>query len=192
MLCGFSYTAYFQIVAFKFLGYSIFRLNHPVRTVRNRISELLCRIAEEHSQLVIYPAVVGSMSAASSDTFSKLLSSNVDKLVIDGDADGNDDDESPEMQSAHAKIVDAIARKSKTDADSIEQVGFSTGNSNLSTRLSTVNLLINAVCFVEDEIVCNIEKSLFKLVSAKRSTFMSLPLCQTCPFYSWRNAFFQA
>jgi hypothetical protein len=51
------------------------RLNHPVRTVRNRISELLCRIADEHPQLVIYPAVVGSMSAASSDTFSKLLSS---------------------------------------------------------------------------------------------------------------------
>ena len=98
-----------------------FRLNHPVQTVRNRISELLCRIAEEYPQLVIYPAVVGSMSTASSETFSKLLSSNVSKLVngVDG---GIDEDGNPEMQSAYAKIVDAIAKKSTSDA--IEQVRY--------------------------------------------------------------------
>ena len=108
-----------------------FRLNHPVQTVRNRISELLCRIAEEYPQLVIYPAVVGSMSAASSETFSKLLSSNVNKLVngVDGDGDGGfDEDGNPEMQSAYAKIVEAIAKKSTSDA--IEQVRSETSRSN--------------------------------------------------------------
>ena len=34
----------------------------------------------------------------------------------------DDDDENPEMQSAHAKIVDAIAKKSSSDTESIEQV----------------------------------------------------------------------
>ena len=96
------------------------RLNHPVRTVRNRISELLCRIAEEHSHLLIYPAVVGSMSGASSDTFSKLLSTNIgdeEKL-----SNGDEEDKNPEMQSAHAKIVDAIAKKSASAVESIDQV----------------------------------------------------------------------
>lgn len=66
------------------------------------------------------------MSAASSDTFSKLLSSNVDKLVngVENESGDyvDDDDENPEMQSAHAKIVDAIAKKSSSDTESIEQV----------------------------------------------------------------------
>ena len=104
-----------------------FRLNHPVRTVRNRISELLCRIAEEHSQLVIYPAVVGSMSGASSDTFSKLLSTSLEdneaKMSVESVYD-DEEDKSPEMQSAHAKIVDAIAKKSSSAVESIEHVSF--------------------------------------------------------------------
>ena len=102
-----------------------FRLNHPVRTVRNRISELLCRIAEEHPQLVIYPAVVGSMSGvASSDTFSKLLSTNIvdEEKLTNGNGNGEEEDKSPEMQSAHAKIVDAIAKKSSSASESIEHV----------------------------------------------------------------------
>ena len=39
------------------------RLNHPVKVVRNRISDLLCRIANDHPNLVIYPAIVGSMAS---------------------------------------------------------------------------------------------------------------------------------
>jgi hypothetical protein len=87
----------------------------------------LCRIAEEHSQLVIYPAVVGSMSGASSDTFSKLLSTSLvdnDDKMSNGSSEDDDEDKSPEMQSAHAKIVDAIAKKSASAAESIEHVSF--------------------------------------------------------------------
>lgn len=54
------------------------RLNHPVRMVRNRISELLCRIAEDYPHLIIYPAVVGS---GSRDKFSKLLTSTISEEV---------------------------------------------------------------------------------------------------------------
>lgn len=36
------------------------RLNHPEQYVCKRISELLCRIAEDAPHLIIFPAVVGS------------------------------------------------------------------------------------------------------------------------------------
>jgi PI-3-kinase-related kinase SMG-1 len=36
------------------------RLNHPEAYIRQSISKLLCRIARDHSHLIIYPAVVGS------------------------------------------------------------------------------------------------------------------------------------
>lgn len=38
------------------------RLNHPARLVRATISDLLCKIAKDYPHLIIYPAVVGSMS----------------------------------------------------------------------------------------------------------------------------------
>jgi hypothetical protein len=46
---------------------------------------------------------------------------------------------------------------------------------NLRGRLSTVDLLIKLACFVKDENnVCILKVSLYKLVSARRSTVLSL------------------
>ena len=39
------------------------RLNHPVKVVRGRISDLLCRIGSDHPNWVIFPAVVGSIAS---------------------------------------------------------------------------------------------------------------------------------
>jgi PI-3-kinase-related kinase SMG-1 len=75
------------------------RLNHPVKVVRNRISDLLSRIAEDHPHLVIYPAIVGSM--ASEPQVSKIFEDNLDEDAEDAD--------SPKMQSAHEKIVQVMA-----------------------------------------------------------------------------------
>ncbi len=48
---------------------------------------------------------------------------------------------------------------------------------NLRGRLSTVDLLIKLACFVKDENnVCFLKVSLYKLVSARRSAVQSLPL----------------
>ena len=117
------------------------RLNHPIMIVRNRISELLCRIANDFPHLIIYPAVVGSVSTADSDKFSNLLSS-----VVDDENEGieakngqmrelenlanivkSEEEKSdgivPEMRSAHAKIVDFIVKqRSGVGQKSVEQV----------------------------------------------------------------------
>lgn len=36
------------------------RLDHPESYVRKRLSELLCRVAEDAPQLITFPAVVGA------------------------------------------------------------------------------------------------------------------------------------
>ena len=63
---------------------------------------------------------------ASSDTFSKLLSTNIvdEEKLTNGNGNGEEEDKSPEMQSAHAKIVDAIAKKSSSASESIEHVSL--------------------------------------------------------------------
>lgn len=63
---------------------------------------------------------------ASSDTFSKLLSTNIvdEEKLTNGIGNGEEEDKSPEMQSAHAKIVDAIAKKSSSASESIEHVSL--------------------------------------------------------------------
>ena len=120
------------------------RLNHPVLIVRNRISELLCRIAQDYPHLIIYPAVVGSVSMAATDKVSKLLTSVVDDEQTEQDIDcketpaeketeQNTDEGSssnsrgsvevnPEMQSAHANIVEFMMKQSEVGQKSIEQV----------------------------------------------------------------------
>ena len=35
------------------------RLNHPEAYVRQSVSELLCRVAQDAPHLIVYPAVVG-------------------------------------------------------------------------------------------------------------------------------------
>merc|ERR1712083_723100 len=75
------------------------RLNHPVKVVRNRISDLLCRIAGDHPNLVIFPAVVGSV-ASETVKVSKMVGRE-DEDHLDDDEEDVDLDQTPEiMQSA--------------------------------------------------------------------------------------------
>ena len=117
------------------------RLNHPVLSVRTRISELICRIASDYPHLIIYPAVVGSASTGDTDKFSNLLSTVVDdagdenKFKNSGSSgegtrssakhgsNNSCDEVNPEMQSAHAKIVEFIVKqRSGIGQKSVEQV----------------------------------------------------------------------
>ena len=94
------------------------RLNHPVKVVRNRISDLLCRIASDFPNLVIFPAVVGSV-ASETVKVSKMVGSNEEENQLGDDEDGLDDDQTPEMQSAHEKIVHVMA---STIPESVDHV----------------------------------------------------------------------
>lgn len=38
------------------------RLNHPEAYIRQSICSLLCRVAQDSPHLVLYPAIVGSLS----------------------------------------------------------------------------------------------------------------------------------
>lgn len=103
------------------------RLNHPVRIVRNRISELICRIAEDYSHLIIYPAIVGGgSSSAATNKISKLLAPAVNESEDLGDdedeTNGHLEDEeeaNPLMESAFAHIVDVMVKKNGTAVEEI-------------------------------------------------------------------------
>jgi PI-3-kinase-related kinase SMG-1 len=90
------------------------RLNHPVRSVRNRISELICRIAQDFPHLIIFPAVVGSASSVTTeaDKIYKHLTSVVDEDEGVIDEDSSDEvGPNPEMRGAYAQIVDAMVKQ---------------------------------------------------------------------------------
>ena len=97
------------------------RLNHPVKLVRDSISELLCTIARDYPHMIIYPAVVGSMSR---DKVSLATSSNTGDGEEEEDEGLAKDEEAsviPEqLQSAHAQIVDYMLKS--VSADAIGQV----------------------------------------------------------------------
>jgi len=105
------------------------RLNHPVPIVKQRISDLLCRISETFPHLIIFPAVVGSLTtgAQTSQTVTSIFAGTVLEKSPDSSQGGEGDDESPgnmEMVSAHAKIVEVLKKKSPT---AIEQVTILVG-----------------------------------------------------------------
>ena len=90
------------------------RLNHPARLVRTTISSLLCTIAADYPHLIIYPAVVGSMSR---DKVSVATSNGQEDEGLD-EGSGQVPEQ---LQSAHAQIVDFMS-KSTSGANSIGQV----------------------------------------------------------------------
>ena len=92
------------------------RLNHPVKVVRNRISDLLCRISSDFPNLVIFPAVVGSV-ASETVKVSKLVEDEAD---VDAENEDLDENITPEMQSAHEKIVHVMASTMSERVDHVK------------------------------------------------------------------------
>ena len=103
------------------------RLNHPVRAVRNRISELICRIAEDFPHLIIYPTVVGATSSLNeADKFYKHLTSVVEDAddadeEEDEDVSTASDDANPEMRSAYAQIQEAMVRRCGAAVEQVQR-----------------------------------------------------------------------
>ena len=63
-----------------------------MRAVRNRISDLICRIAEDFPHLIIFPAVVGgaSSSLTETDKLYKHLTSVQNDAADDDNSQGSD------------------------------------------------------------------------------------------------------
>ncbi|GLH00101.1 Serine/threonine-protein kinase ATR [Gryllus bimaculatus] len=70
------------------------RLSHPEPYVRRRVSELLCRVAEDAPHLITFPAVVGAATGTRLKDMNIPSSTSIeDDLDEDGDDDEDDDED---------------------------------------------------------------------------------------------------
>lgn len=107
------------------------RLNHPEGYVRKRVSELLCRVAEDAPHLITFPAVVGALEGGVKFNFSEItlpkdcLSQN---NVVQEDAylnemydnfDSDKEDSKNVLQTCFKSMVDTL---SKQAPETISQV----------------------------------------------------------------------
>ncbi|XP_032443983.1 serine/threonine-protein kinase SMG1 isoform X1 [Xiphophorus hellerii] len=80
------------------------RLNHPEAYIRQSICSLLCRVAQDSPHLILYPAIVGSLSLGgeAQSAGSKMPPSLPAFLgsMQGEDLDGEEEDEEEELQSA--------------------------------------------------------------------------------------------
>lgn len=53
------------------------RLNHPEAYIRQSICSLLCRVAQDSPHLILYPAIVGSLSFGTETQTAGILYSSV-------------------------------------------------------------------------------------------------------------------
>ena len=100
------------------------RLNHPVPIVKQRISDLLCRLSETFPHLIVFPAVVGGLAAGSqaSQALTALLGSGEEEEGSQGPLSQEEDSvgsTGQEMAGAHNRIVEVLRRRSP---QAIEQV----------------------------------------------------------------------
>ncbi|KAJ8940266.1 hypothetical protein NQ314_010760 [Rhamnusium bicolor] len=108
------------------------RLNHPECYVRHRVSDLLCRVAEDAPHLITFPAVVGALEGGLKFDFSEItlpkdcLSQNNesnDDNELNEDDDNNYDSDNEEstntLQTCFKTMVDTL---SKQDPETIAQV----------------------------------------------------------------------
>lgn len=103
------------------------RLSHPECYVRTRVSELLCRVAENSPHLITFPAVVGAVSSGQNKsfeaaTFGKESSSGepceVDYFITE-DGDYPQDANQGFMDACFAQLTDCLSSRIP---DSVDQV----------------------------------------------------------------------
>ncbi|XP_068605668.1 serine/threonine-protein kinase SMG1 [Brachionichthys hirsutus] len=122
------------------------RLNHPEAYIRQSICNLLCRVAQDSPHLILYPAIVGSLSlgAESQNPGSKLPSAlptflgsmEAEALVgeveqQDGSSQGGAPEEPPSvyssqdqamMQDCYSKIVEKLCSANPTMVLQVQQL----------------------------------------------------------------------
>ncbi|KAB0796118.1 hypothetical protein PPYR_10179 [Photinus pyralis] len=74
------------------------RLNHPEAYVRERVSEFLCRVAEDAPHLITFPAVVGAVEGGVKFDFSEI---SMPKDCFSQSNENNEDNELNEIEDAY-------------------------------------------------------------------------------------------
>ena len=118
------------------------RLNHPVPIVKQRISDLLCRLSETFPQLIIFPAVVGSLTTGqqTSQTLTTIFCTGGGGLEGETGSQAGpvsqeeDGQTNQEMVSAHARIVEVLKKKSPAAIDQVRTVDETLSNTDGSER----------------------------------------------------------
>ncbi|XP_023013215.2 serine/threonine-protein kinase Smg1 [Leptinotarsa decemlineata] len=108
------------------------RLNHPESYVRHRVSDLLCRIAEDAPHLITFPAVVGALEGGLKFDFSEItlpkdcLSQNnescEDNEPIEEDDNNYESDNEGQSNSLQICFKTMVDTLSKQDPETISQV----------------------------------------------------------------------
>uniref|UniRef100_A0AAQ6IR98 non-specific serine/threonine protein kinase n=1 Tax=Anabas testudineus TaxID=64144 RepID=A0AAQ6IR98_ANATE len=120
------------------------RLNHPEAYIRQSICSLLCRVAQDSPHLILYPAIVGSLSLGgeSQNAGSKLPSALPTFLgSMQGEGLGGEEEEQPEsggapeelanfcssqdqamMQDCYSKIVEKLSLANPTMVLQVQQL----------------------------------------------------------------------
>lgn len=81
------------------------RLNHPESYVRVRVSELLCRVAGDAPQLIIFPAVIGALDEGL----------KFDLLNLDVDSDPDDGVNKKTLQKSFQNLVENLTTNQNKD-----------------------------------------------------------------------------
>ncbi|CAK9817618.1 Serine/threonine-protein kinase SMG1 [Anthophora quadrimaculata] len=109
------------------------RLSHPESYVRTRVSELLCRVAENSPHLITFPAVVGAVSGqkkncekviyekTETDSSQNELDfiEEEEEIVTESSAAAYQDEQEKFMDCCFSQLVDCLSNRIQ---DSIEQV----------------------------------------------------------------------
>lgn len=92
------------------------RLNHHEPYVRRRVSELLCRVANDSPHLIIFPAVVGSDQERSMDI------ADISMATVDLDIDDDDDEKCSSNSGLTTCFNSLLDILSKQAAETVQQV----------------------------------------------------------------------
>ncbi|CAG9824418.1 unnamed protein product [Phaedon cochleariae] len=107
------------------------RLNHPESYVRHRVSDLLCRVAEDAPHLITFPAVVGALEGGLKFDFSEItlpkdcLSQNNEsgeENEVNEDEDNYESDTEEASNSLQICFKTMVDTLSKQDPETIAQV----------------------------------------------------------------------
>lgn len=99
------------------------RLNHPESYVRERVSELLCRVAEDAPHLITFPAVVGALEGGVNFDFSEISlpkdclsqdndpSEDAELNDIEEDAYESDEESKNVLQDCFKSMVETLSKQ---------------------------------------------------------------------------------
>jgi PI-3-kinase-related kinase SMG-1 len=108
------------------------RLSHPECYVRTRVSELLCRIAENSPHLITFPAVVGAVSSGQAKSFQgasfekEVVSDeavDIDYFAVE-DNDYSQDINQGFMDVCFAQLTDCLSNRIPDSVDQVRKCLF--------------------------------------------------------------------